>query len=224
MPVYKQPEFAQKCGISNAYLSVNKKRGKVIISKDEKGNEFVDDSIPENADFLQKCLDKAKKKLSEDSRINDEIDEEESTQDSINIPDASDKLRVSLLKPIKNDSNYSLDNQKKALDIQKITEEIEILKVKKDKLHGIVIPTDLVKGIIAQLSKSIIVEFKQASDNLLISISKKKGLNRNETAELKGELVQVINKAVDKAVTEAKKGIHSVVEQFSEKRTPGERA
>ena len=57
MALFKQPEFARECGISMAYLSMNKKRGKVILT-----GEMIDTSIQQNADFMQKCKDTANKR------------------------------------------------------------------------------------------------------------------------------------------------------------------
>src|SRR5690349_16204116 len=57
MPRLTQPEFAEKCGIGLNYLSVNKKRGKVIT--DEHG--FIDDTNEINQLFMQKCLSRTKK-------------------------------------------------------------------------------------------------------------------------------------------------------------------
>jgi len=53
MPLYTRKQFAELCDVTVNYLNVYIGRNKVILS-----GEYIDDSIPQNGYFLQKCLDK----------------------------------------------------------------------------------------------------------------------------------------------------------------------
>lgn len=216
MALYKQVEFAEKCGISRAQLSVYKNRNKIIVD-----GGFVDDSKPINAEFMRKCLEKLKDKLTKEVTMVQNLDTP--VQNQTQSTESKEKKQVKVDVDAPAESIYELDRIKKGLDIQKTAEEIEILKVKKDKLHGVVIPTELVKIVFTQHSKSIGSSFHNASETFLTMIGKKKGLNINEMAELRGELIEIINTAVAESIIESKKQIKNIVDEYSEKRGVGER-
>ena len=98
-----------------------------------------------------------------------------------------------------------------------------IALLKEEKMIGASIPTELVKMVFAQHSKSITSAFHTGADNFLMEISKTKGLNRNELAEMRGALILIINKAVDKSIEESKKSISNIVQEFSVKKEVGEK-
>jgi len=94
---------------------------------------------------------------------------------------------------------------------------------KKKKLHGEVIPTEVVKSIFAQHFKSISHNFKDTVDNFLADISAKHKFTNEDMASYKGKLIKSINKSIEEGVTESKKSIRSIVKEYSEKRGKGER-
>jgi hypothetical protein len=117
----------------------------------------------------------------------------------------------------------SLQKKKLVVEIKKKEREIALLKLREEKLNAIVIPTELVKVIFMQHSRSIATEFKNTIDGIITKIAKKKDLNLNEVAELRGELLSSINMAMDKSVVESKKSIGNIVKEFIEKKEVGER-
>jgi len=117
----------------------------------------------------------------------------------------------------------SIEKQKKALDVKKIAEEIEILKVKKDKLHGTVIPTDMVKDLFSRVVKLMIIEFDNEADNMLTKIAAKAGLSNKDQAYFRGIFKESINKASNSAIDEAKRGVSDIINTYSESRGRGER-
>jgi hypothetical protein len=211
MALHKRTEFASLCGLSPGNISNYIKRGKIILSGD-----YIDDTIPENKTFL----DKRKGTI-----VKLEIEREEDEENEIpNVQRPNKKTP-----PAPNVSNtdevatyLSLDRIKKALDIEKITEEIQLLKIKKEKLHGEVLPTQLIKTVFIQHSASITTSFKDGIENLLLEISKTKGLSRNETAELRGKMIKIINTSVNDAVSMSQKLVKSIVSEFAVKKEVGE--
>jgi len=120
----------------------------------------IDDTIAENKEFLENRDDKVGKK-------NIEI--------IVKPPPATKKEREDFDRKIKEaDRRTQLNSKIKELEISKTTEEIEILRAKREKLEAFLIPVDIVKQIFAQHSKSITVSFQQGGENLLIEVSKKK--------------------------------------------------
>lgn len=204
MALLSKKEFAEECSMRTKDLAVYISRGKVIV--DDDGD--IDTKNPINAQFR------------ESKQMKKEPVKADPVQKTASSP--SNNSSKSLF-PTHLNTYSELEVEKKKKDIEKITEEIAILKVKKDKLHGIVIPTDMVKVIFAQHTKSILVEFNNSLDKILTRISKRKGLTNDEQAEIRKELNEEINTAVDAAIEESKKGIKSIIEQFAEKRGKGER-
>ena len=121
------------------------------------------------------------------------------------------------------ESHADLEKRKVYLGNKLLEERIEIERVKKDKLHGLVVPTQLVSVVFTQHSKNIASEFKNGADDWIIRIEKKLDLSRDDVAKIRGELVDVINKSVKKSVDTSKRQIYSIVRQYKEVRSKGER-
>lgn len=222
MALYSKQEFASRCGVATNYLSVQIKRGKVVLS-----GELVDDSNEINAAFLQKRTAKAKiltSKPQVEVKIpsNDLIYFEDSHQKTPKVPKKESKLPMEVDSSRENLSYASLDREKKLADLLKVEADTTHRKLQIEKLQGASIPTELVKAIISTLSKSLISSFKDGADNFLIEISKRKNLNGEELASLRGALVLIINNASSKAIDESKKRLKNIVNEYSDKREVGE--
>jgi hypothetical protein len=214
MALYNKADFARLCGVTTSYITQNVIRNKIVMT-----GKYIDDSISQNWGFLEKRREALKKEVNE-------VDETTATETK---EVKTDKAKIPKGKEVKTDADvegtglHQLEKKKKALDIQKITEEIEILKVKKDKLHGVVIPTELVKLVMSQFSASIATSFKNGAENWLIEISKIAGLNRTQVAEARGKLIKVINNSVNEAVDNSKKMVAQIQAEHTEKREVGEK-
>lgn len=213
MAFHSKKEFAELCGMVTNALSVYIKRGKVIMS-----GEFVDGELLQNKEFLKKWSEKNGVKQPVAIDINPDIKTKEPKIDKPKrINNESDDGYTSP------GSLYALDKEKKTLDIEKTAEEIQLLKVKNEKARAVVVPTELVKALFSQHTKSILVEFSNSVDNIITKIAKKKALSNNEVAEIRKELIEEINIAVDKSIDESKKNIKNLMNEYSEKKGVGER-
>jgi hypothetical protein len=201
MSLHKRKDFERIAGINSAFLTTYIKRGKIIVNEDG----YIDDSVRENAEFLY-------------SRIG------ESTEKHAVITEPVKKTQASQV-VLKADyrSKFDLETSKKALDIEKTAEEIEILKIKKQKLQGEVIPTELVKVIFKQHSASITTSFKNGIENLILELSKSKNMTRTEVAEIRFRMTDIINDAVTESIGMSKKMIKNIIAEYSEKKDVGER-
>lgn len=213
MALYNSYEFARKCDISDAYLTVMKKRGKVVLTEDGK----IDDTDPLNRMFVDRQKELALKRSAK-KKVSDELpDEEEKRSEK---PSKGQKKS----KPDPNGGSLSqqtlekinLDKRKREIEIEKMQRESRILSVQEQKLAGKLIPTDIVKGLFAQHFKSVIMSFNQGIEQILVEFSTKYRLNRNEKAELKGQMIRIINKSVDEAIQLSKKEIQNVVLEYSQ--------
>lgn len=199
MSIYTRKQFYEACGILKSTMYVNIKRGKVILSGD-----VIDTSIQANREFLEKCLAKQKIPVEKTPHI-----------------EAEEKPTEKYYEPSVN--SLELEKKLKQAELEKKEVDTRIALLKEEKLRGSVVPTDIVKVVFSQHFKSINSSFHQAADNLIVNIAKKKDLDRNEIAEIRGELVEIINIAVNDAIEESKKSIKNIVAEYSDKKGVGER-
>ena len=210
MARHTQAEFAKICGVTNAYISVNKKRGKVIFSEDG----YIDDSIQENAYFLQKCLDKLLKESNEIEK-KPEVSPAKTEQST-----KSDEKKSN--KSITGKDRYELDIQKKALEIEKLKVDTRLQQLTEEQIRGEWRPLTLAKTLVSNLSQTILTSQKDANEATLINISKEARLTGDQLAKLRGKMVESLNQGVDKAITNAMRQLKSLVEEFSIKKEIGE--
>lgn len=209
------------CGMESRKLSVYISRRKVVMSGD-----YFDDTIETNRLFLAKYggnkaevkKEKPAKKAEMGKPISvkklEIMEPEREVQDAPNTEAPKNLEYLSL---------EALEKKKKEVDIQKGTEQIAILKVQKEKLHGTLIPTELVVQLMVQHSESIKVAYSEALDNMIILISHKKKLSSTEEADIRRQVGPLLNKAVDNAIRASKKGINNIVDEYSEKKGRGEK-
>lgn len=203
MAIYTRSDFAKECGVSEAYIGVYIGRGKVVLTSDGQ----VDSKQRDNFDFLRKQLDKKKDKQVKETVISAHI--------------STNTAKNNVLEQEEVDG-YDLSMRKKAIDIEKVEVDVRLAKLKEEKLRGELIPVEIVKGLFLQHSQSILTEFKNSVENFITVIAKRKELNINEVAEIRGEIVQAINTAVDKAVDASKKNVNNIIKEFSNSKGIGE--
>jgi hypothetical protein len=216
MGLHTKKQFAEICGMKTKTLSIYIGRDKVVVGK----KNLIDDSLPANKEFMLKYADQNQAKI--DPAVKKSV--AVITKGKVSKAKVPDQVAGD--EPVEDDESglYTLEKRKKALDIEKITSEISLLQLKEAKIRGEVVPTDLVKIVFTQHSKSISTAFFNAADNLFVHISKKANLNRNDQAELRSGLVALINKAVEESVGMSKKMLKNILEEYSQKRGVGERA
>lgn len=197
MALLNQPEFAALAGVSKAFISTYKKRGIVVLGPDG----FYDTKEMKNAIFLEKQAAKA--------AVNKKASDQESST-SIADDSGDGKQKVAAEKPVINpalEEQYSLDREKKKTDL-------DLLRMKRDKMRGDVVPTDVVKQAIARIFTGMQTNLKQGNENFLNEISKRANLSRNDLAELRQELGKILNHCIDEAVDSAKKEVNHIVSEY----------
>lgn len=221
-------EFAELCGVSNAYVTQYIGRGKIIEEKFEGyRKKMIDTDNLYNKDFMSsrvlkstqeklktvsaekglevelKIKPKKKEPVKKIAPKEKEVVKKESV--SVSVPDNDPELSGSDI------SGYDLDNLKKQRDIELKEVNIRINTLKEKKMMGDLIPKDLVQRMISQLSQSFLQTYTDKSEVFLVNASHRNKLSADASAELKGELIQMINLAHDKAITEAKKEFKTIV-------------
>jgi hypothetical protein len=200
-------KFAELCGMPTNALAVYIRRKKIEVQNDE-----IDLGSEVNRLFLEKHGGKENyTPPAPKSKIKVEVPEE--TPESIEQNSTAPRTNLTLTQ---------LEREKKLADLQKVEVDTRIAKLREEKLMGQNIPTDLVKGVVTQLSKSFVSKFKDGAENILISVSKMKGLSNEEMAKLRGELVAIINESIKNSVGDCKRAVTSIINTYSNSRQVGE--
>ena len=189
------------CSITTGNLSNYIKRNKVIVDK----NGFIDTNNDLNRLFIQKN-NTEKVSMPVQTQSNNPTEPNEAI-------DTSNLSTLSILE---------LEKVKKAADIEKLLIETRISLLKEEKLMGSAMPVDMVKTIVANLSKAFIGEFKNGADDIIRMLVKTKAYDHNEVSEIRGKLSSIINESMKKSLSTAKKEMKSIVDNYTETRGVGE--
>lgn len=204
MPYYSQSEFAKLIGKSNAYVSTYISRGKIL-----KSGDVIDSTVQKNIDIMMKlgvdvdAINGATTKRPTKPPTVTKKPQETKKENS-------KKIDISPPPPENTGGQYQLDLDKKEAELEFKQVQTRIKLIEEERLRGELIPVDLVSEMISQLSRSIITTYKDSMDKFLIEVSHRKKMSDKDTAELKGLMVEQINKAHDNAITEAIKELKDV--------------
>ncbi len=107
------------------------------------------------------------------------------------------------------------DLEKKRLEKEKAEEELIITRIKRQKLQGELIPTDVMKIMFSTHFKSMTQAFQNASEQMVTDLVKRLGGNAVDVADAKGRLLKSINAATKKGMDQTGVEMEKVVEEFS---------
>lgn len=207
MAKYDKKEFSALCGLETKNLAVYIKRKKVNVVA-----EMIDDKDPINAKFIEDQKARLRKTASpkpvkEPKQVKVAKDKPENTED-----DAED-----------DENPYAQAVQHKlSLDVAKRQNEIDLQKIEIQKKRGELVPVEAIRSLLVVHSESIKTAYVDAAEDLLVRISQRKQLTTVETAELRKELAETVNKAIDDAISASKKTLLGVTQDFMRKRGVGQ--
>lgn len=226
MALHLKSQFAVLCGLTYAEVSMNTKRGKIILSGD-----YIDDKIKQNAEFIEKWQVKRGLKVPKAAQIlvPDEVVLEVEPIKAPPIPNVQKPLAPlprkipNVQEPEFHFSGNQLDKQIKEVDLERKMEELEIAKLKRQKMAGESMPTDLVKNTISVYSRSVSRSFNNAADNLLVEFTVLAELTREQVSEMRTKLNTIVNTAVKNACDNAMDMVDNIVDEYKEVRGRGEK-
>jgi len=192
-------DFAALCGMPTNKLAVYIKRNKVVVDK----NGFFNTKNELNSLFIAKNNKDKPEEKPKKTR------ERKAEEGEIDI----DLNKMELL---------GLEKEKKRSEIEKQKVELRLSLLKEEKMMGSAMPIEMVKTIVATLSKSFINEFKNGADEIIRMLVKTKSYNHKEVAEIRGSLSKIVNSAMSKSLSTAKKDMKVISENYSETRGVGE--
>ncbi|MCH9620986.1 MAG: hypothetical protein S4CHLAM20_03990 [Chlamydiia bacterium] len=239
MSKHTKNEFRALCGgISRSNLNTYISRKKVKVGR----NKLIDDQVYENNIFVLSFqeknggaitldelaeFDKPKKKVieKEESEVVDTPKKTNSSKTVIEVPSRKPKtVNKKVNEPVYESGSVSqMDREKRQIDLQRAKEELEIKILQKKKLMGEVIPVDMVIGVFTRHFKNVTDLYYSSSDTLITEISHRFKLNREETGGYRKRLVELINEVTRESMEISKKEIQSIVDDFSQTRSVGQR-
>lgn len=207
MALYSRKEFIELCGYewsdsSRAKVAMWIKREKIV---EENGK--IDDSNPQNRDWILKQRDSSNSKVI-----------------SVEAPIATMPVNiVPVNKPSKSDNPFEpVEKKLKAAQLEKIRVDTRIAELKEEKIRGEVVPIDLIKSLFRSHTQSIVTAQKDGIEELLINFSAEARLSGEQLARLRGKMIHILNSAVDKAIIVTQKNMQALVNEFSIKKEVGE--
>jgi hypothetical protein len=216
MPVSTPAEVKRSCSTIATYIT----RGKLIAS-----GKYIDDQLPENRDWLLKRIGSAAPIIDKTTAINyeDEIKKTVSEKIDRQLPEKNNRKEPKVKDPNRSATNgFLLDLELKQKDIEKRTEEVEILKIKKDKMRGQYIEYDIVLSLMVNHSESIKSVWEASFDDFITKFAAMNSLTREQLTELKREFIKTANTATERFVSNSKKVLRKISNQLSEEKGVGE--
>jgi hypothetical protein len=194
--------FATICEMTTGNLSNYIARGNVIADGQE-----IDITHPTNAAFLEKRL----KKL---GKLNPNEPRKEPTQSSEEMIKLTIDAGTSLTE---------ITRKKKIADLEKVVNETELLVLKKQKIQGEMVPTDMMFEVTKRLGNHLIYAYRDAWEGFLITMSATHRFSGEDLARYRGKMVELINQAHSLGVNNALKEIDNIANEIKETRGKGER-
>lgn len=214
MALYTKSDFAKHCGLTTGNLTNYIKRNKVLMSGD-----YIDDQEPINKEFLEKR--KAKAELKYEPPAPPKLRMIRPDPGTPDLPEAEED-DDDTPPPAEEDNAATLYKQKLKADIDKKHREIALLKLREEKIRGEVVPVDIITNVFRAHTQSIVTAQKDGIEELLINLSVEARLKGEQLARLRGKMVDILNKAVDKAAYTSQKNLKTILEQLSVKKEVGE--
>ena len=220
MALHSKKDFAELCGLPTKNLATYIGRGKVVIGE----GDLIDDKNSINKIFLAQ----RKSKASEQQVINHikkyptAKEKEDPAIPPSSDDDEGDELGGRIHIAGKMDTAKALEKLA-YFRAEKTERETIRLDLDIQKKRGEVIPSDMVKPIFVRHNQFILTNFKNATDDILARFAKYKELEPEYVAELRGEMIAVINRAVADSVKMSIESVEDIVNEYKVKRGVGER-
>lgn len=217
MSKHKRGEFARICGIAPAAVSVNISRKKIVVDEDD----FIDDTHPINKIFVERChARQPKSEIKPSDAVGEnqalkEPSQEKTTDNEEKTRRPDRKTEVDTEKSDLYRQNFAVDLKKKQSDIGLKETKRAIDEMKLKKMSGRLIDREAAWMIFTQQFKFFSKSFHDGVEGLLTEIVKKSNLNRNAHAEMRAQLIAMINNSVDRAVDDGKKHFSALAQAES---------
>lgn len=119
-------------------------------------------------------------------------------------------------------SLLKMDRKKSELVVKKLKEEVELLRIKRDKIQKGVVPVADTKEFLERYTSHLDKQIKIATDKIFERF-KDIGLEEKEIKKYKKELLEDWSYSLKTGMEGSLKELESIVNEYSEKRSVGEK-
>lgn len=106
------------------------------------------------------------------------------------------------------------DAQKREIELEKAREDLALKRIQRMKWEGKLIPADLAQLTMRTHLKEVKQQFHHAAEQICIDTARKLGANKSQVAEMRGDLVVVINHAIEKAAEGMAAQVKSIQDEY----------
>lgn len=205
MALYTKSQLAKLLGKQISWVSTyaSEKRKKIIMRGD-----FIDDQIPQNAEFIEKWL---AKKVEKDKEAENESPHVPQPKTPNYTPPEVPENWEEIPDDLDSASNKTLDRVGKIIEIKRKQAVITLSELKAAKLRGESIPTSLVMDVFTMLGQQLQTSYKDGATNFIMEIAHKAKLDPEIVAELRSGLIKMINTSHHNAITQTKQQIKAAI-------------
>lgn len=239
MPLLTHKELATLCGVSPSNITTYRTRAQVVAdaehSKD--GKFMYDTAHPTNAAFIAKRKAMAVEQGGAAIKVPPSL--ENAPQTVVNSPYTAQKQGKTTKKvgesspfsaPESSESDpfagainsVNLRNTKTKKEIERLTEQTELLRIQKSKQYGLVIPTDSALSLIIHHSESLKIAYYEATEKQIVRLKATMGLNDEQVAAYRQYCTETINHALTDAIGHTKKQLKNIIREYADKRAVGQ--
>lgn len=225
MALITRKAYAEKCNIPTNQLSVLLKRGQVVADGD-----MIDTNHPKNVAYYNnreaKGLLTKKPASVKKGVIKHDTPKKpkpgklktEPTDDETDDEDVPGEWNGKGVMPLAHSERI----YKHELAMKTRTDK-ELSQLKVEKLNAMLIPTDLVKMLFLNFSKSVAKSVQEQMQNFMNLIIAKHKIPPAEAKKYLADMLEFLNKANDKAVAGTKADLGKIVDQYSLSKGRGEK-
>jgi hypothetical protein len=212
MALHTKKEFAKLAGMKTGNLTNYIKRGKVVQQNGADG--LIDSTHQINLEFLNDRVDFLNKKIAS-GETPDLIKKEINTNNAASSARLTKNQKPTTEISVESNENLaSLKRQKERADLEKKLIDTQKAKLEFAILQGKNVPVDMVRDVFTELGKTLLTSYKDSADSFVTEISHRHKIADSVVAELRGELVLLINKAHSKAIETATRKVNSIVQSY----------
>ena len=218
MAELKKKEFAALCRTTEAVVTTNIARKKLVYDKKTKK---LDTEDPKNKVFFNRYFKKAEQ---ESKNRNNEIDQEELYKKVVETVEqkVDEKEKESRRRRSKKNVDWMERKQKADALLQERKAERELIQV--EKLAGKLLPVDLSFNINRIHNQTIFATFHNDLENLAsIYCDILAGGDRKKLAEVNNKLSERLDSLIKRAGEVAESSIETLIEEYQETRNRGEK-
>lgn len=208
--VMSKREFRELVGISATDINVYKRRGNIEFRVDKSdGKEYVDLDSSITKAWIKRRQAKGLMPENPPEKKDFDFDDKEITLLGRDDSEMSDLEDIAV--------------RKERASTLKLEHQAEIERMKRDKMAGETIPTEIVKRLFAQHFKSVALTFNREAQKVASVTIKNLGGDREDIAEFENQLEWHINEAIREAKEISVVALEGEIEAYVQKRGKGER-